>query len=142
MKAIIIYASYHHNNTKKLVEYVGKKLNIETKNILMDDIDINEYTHIGLASGIYAFKMHPSILKFINSNDLSNHKVFLLATCGLPLIDYFKDVRKLIPCIGSFICKGYDTFGPFKYIGGIAKKHPDQNDFNHACEFVSEMLKK
>ena len=28
----------------------------------------------------------------------------------------------------KFGCKGYDTFGPFKLFGGIAKGHPDEDD--------------
>lgn len=31
--------------------------------------------------------------------------------------------------------KGYDTFGPFKLIGGIAKGRPDHNDLNSAVDF-------
>ena len=38
--------------------------------------------------------------------------------------------------IGKFGCKGYDTFGPFKLVGGIAKGHPDEEDIKNAVEFV------
>ena len=37
--------------------------------------------------------------------------------------------------IGRFQCKGFDTYGPFKLIGGIAKGHPDQKDIREAVEF-------
>ena len=30
----------------------------------------------------------------------------------------------------------YDTFGPFKLVGGIAKGHPDDEDIKNAVEFV------
>ena len=42
---------------------------------------------------------------------------------------------------GAFHCKGYDTFGPFKIIGGIAKKHPDEKDLANACVFFENILK-
>ena len=29
--------------------------------------------------------------------------------------------------------KGYDTFGPFKLVGGIAKNHPDEKDLEIGC---------
>ena len=32
--------------------------------------------------------------------------------------------------------KGYDTFGPFKLMGGIAKGHPDEEDIKNTVEFV------
>ena len=41
----------------------------------------------------------------------------------------------LILSVGSFGCKGYDTFGPFKLVGGICKGRPDENDLNSACHF-------
>jgi multimeric flavodoxin WrbA len=30
---------------------------------------------------------------------------------------------------------GYDTFGPFKLIGGLAKGHPDDKDLENAVAF-------
>ena len=39
--------------------------------------------------------------------------------------------------IGKFGCKGYDTFGPFKLVGGIAKDHPDEKDLEAAVSFVA-----
>ena len=30
----------------------------------------------------------------------------------------------------------YDTFGPFKLVGGIAKGHPDEEDIKNTVEFV------
>jgi flavodoxin len=38
-------------------------------------------------------------------------------------------------CEGRFSCKGYDTFGLFKLIGGLAKGHPDDNDLENAVTF-------
>ena len=38
--------------------------------------------------------------------------------------------------VGKFGCKGYDTFGPFKLVGGIAKGHPDEEDMKNAVDFV------
>ena len=37
---------------------------------------------------------------------------------------------------GILRCKGYDTFGPFKLVGGIAKGHPDEEDMKNAVDFV------
>lgn len=31
-------------------------------------------------------------------------------------------------CLGSYGCKGYDTYGPFGLIGGINKNHPDDQE--------------
>ena len=42
--------------------------------------------------------------------------------------------------IGKFSCKGYDTYGPFKLVGGIAKGHPNEKDLNSAIEFYKKCL--
>ena len=34
----------------------------------------------------------------------------------------------------KFGCKGYDTFGPFKLVGGIAKDHPNEEDMKNAVD--------
>lgn len=41
--------------------------------------------------------------------------------------------------LGEFSCKGYDTFGPFKLVGGIAKGHPDERDLENARKFYREI---
>lgn len=43
--------------------------------------------------------------------------------------------------MGEFSCKGYDTFGPFKLIGGISKGHPDKNDLDNAKAFFKGLCK-
>ena len=37
--------------------------------------------------------------------------------------------------MGQFGCLGYDTFGPFKLVGGIAKGHPDEKDLENVRRF-------
>ena len=45
--------------------------------------------------------------------------------------------KKCSKVIGKFGCKGYDTFGPFKLVGGIAKGHPAEADIKNAEEIVN-----
>ncbi len=37
--------------------------------------------------------------------------------------------------LGTFGCKGYDTFGPFKLVGGLAKGRPDEGGPDRARGF-------
>ena len=37
--------------------------------------------------------------------------------------------------VGAFSCKGYNTFGPFKLVGGTGKGHPDDADLKNAVDF-------
>ena len=45
--------------------------------------------------------------------------------------------EKKTDIVGKFGCKGYDTFGPFKLVGDIAKGHPDEKDLEAAVSFVA-----
>ena len=45
--------------------------------------------------------------------------------------------KKRSKVIGKFGCKGYDTFGPFKLVGGIAKGHPDEEDIKNAKKYMT-----
>ena len=44
--------------------------------------------------------------------------------------------------VGRFSCKGFDTFGPFKLIGGVSKGHPDDKDLAEAVEFYNGLTEQ
>ena len=44
--------------------------------------------------------------------------------------------------VGRFSCKGFDTFGPFKLIGGVSKAHPDDKDLAEAVEFYNGLTEQ
>ncbi|MBD5552509.1 MAG: flavodoxin [Lachnospiraceae bacterium] len=138
MKAII-YASVHHGNTKKVVEAIAGECEVELIDATqVKEKDLSGYDAIGFASGIYYSKFHQSVLNFAKENLCENAKVFYICTNGGNAS--FKSIEEVARSknaieIGRFSCKGYDTFGPFKLIGGIAKGHPDHKDLNSAVEF-------
>ena len=41
--------------------------------------------------------------------------------------------------MGSYGCPGFDTFGPFKLIGGIAKGRPNNEDIEEAVNFFHNL---
>ena len=50
--------------------------------------------------------------------------------------------EKNCPVLGEFGCKGFDTFGPFKLVGGIAKGHPNTQDLERARSFYREIKER
>ena len=48
--------------------------------------------------------------------------------------------EKHCPVLGEFSCKGYDTFGPFKLVGGIAKGRPNERDLEQARTFYRNLI--
>ena len=131
MKTAIVYASVHHGNTKIDATQIKEK-------------NLSEYDLIGFASGIYFGKFHQSVLDFASVNEIEDKKVFLIYTYGGS--EAYKSIEPIIESkgaeiVGKFSCKGYDTFGPFKLIGGVAKGHPNDMDLVAAVDFFENLLK-
>jgi len=143
MKSAIVYYSSHHGNTKKLVQAIAQGRDV----VLIDaastkNADLNGYDLIGFASGIYFGKFHESVLEFARNHLPQGKKVFFLSTYGgsSNTTAIRKEVQaKGAQIAGEFGCKGYDTFGPFKLVGGIAKGHPNAADLERACQFFEAL---
>lgn len=147
MNTVIIYASTHHGNTKKIVEKMAEVLSADLVDITKNkNPDITAYDVIGFGSGIYFHSMHKNIQEFISKTTFSDHqKIFLVDTCGVGYKDYTKGIKKVlkekkIECLGSFQCRGFDTYGIFGKFGGIAKGHPDDNDYVKAENFAKTLM--
>jgi len=70
--------------------------------------------------------------------------VFCLFTHGTPKGVFLTAIRRIAEqkqCkeIGSYHCLGFDTFGPFKLVGGIAKGHPTEEEINGAVAFYRKL---
>jgi len=50
-----------------------------------------------------------------------------------------KLTEKGFDILGEFSCRGFNTYGPFRYIGGINKGRPDEKDFKKAEEFAKDL---
>jgi len=108
------------------------------------DADLSEYDRIGFASGIYYSSFAKQIIAYAEKNLPDEKPVFFIYTHGAPKGDFLKGIRavtqrKNCPEIGEFRCQGYDTFGPFKLVGGIAKGHPTEDEIRKAVEFYQNL---
>ena len=146
MKSIIVMASVHHENTKKIVEAIAKECNVEVVDATrVKEMELSGYDCIGFASGIYYGKFHQTVLNFASVNLPANKKVFYICTYGGSAA--YKSIEEVTASkhainIGYFGCKGYDTYGPFKLLGGIAKGHPDEKDIADAVAFYKKLEEK
>ena len=147
MKKLVIYSSVHHGNTEKVAKAMAQALKAEV--IKAESVDvktIQDYDLIGFGSGIYGGKVHKSMLKLIeNLPEMQNKRVFVFSTSGVGKKDYNNDTAEKLSAkgctvAGSFACRGYDTFGPFKLIGGIAKGRPNDEDILNAKNFVLKFI--
>jgi Flavodoxins len=148
MKTGILYVSVHHGNTKKIVQIMAETLSADLIDLTKEkNPDISGYDVLGFASGSFYQAMHEQIVNFVRNTDFGqNKKAFLVCTCGANIRDYTSGVKKLlkqkgVQVTGSFQCRGFDTFGPFGKIGGIAKNHPDERDYDNARKFAASLIK-
>ncbi len=146
MKIAIVYYSSHHGNTKRLLDAVcAENHDIVLINAAASPItELSDYDLIGFASGIYYSKFHDTVLRFAEQTLKKGQKVFFLYTCGIKNPRYTAAIqsaaeKKGAVIAGSYGCRGFDTFGPWKLIGGIAKGHPDQSDIAGAVKFLQSM---
>lgn len=147
MKTAIVYYSKHHSNTKKVIEYMVKDKNVDLIDAINgQDVDLSQYDLIGFASGIYYSKFHKSVIKFAAEKLPINKKVFFVYTCGAKKEGYTKSIKEITAkksaeFMGEYGCLGFDSFGPLKLVGGIAKGHPDNKELNEAKRFFEEISK-
>ena len=145
MKTILIYESTHHGNTKKLVDAVAKRYGIRTATVEeAAAMDLSAYDRIGIASGVAFGKFYEATERFMDNSLPKGKDVFFLYTCGNDSGKYANSVSakaRARDCrvLGVYGCRGFDTFGPFKLIGGIAKGHPTQNEIDGAVDFYGSL---
>lgn len=142
MKTAIIYYSKHHENTKKLLDAIAEA---DPEVVLIDmtataSPDLKQFDRIGLASGIYYGGFSKQGIEYAKANLPESKPVFFIYTHGAPSGDFLKSIREVTqsrkcPELGEYRCRGFDTFGPFKLVGGIAKGHPTQEEIDGAVEF-------
>ena len=141
MKTAIVYYSKHHGNTKKLLDAIAAAENVDLIDVTAaQDVDLKDYDRIGLASGIYYGGYAKQILNFVEKNLPEGKSVFFIYTHGAPKGEFLKSIRPLVAAkncqeSGEYHCKGFDTFGPFKLVGGLAKGHPTQDEIQGAVSF-------
>lgn len=149
MKTAIIYYSKHHENTKKLLDAIKSA---SADDIMLIDVtttssaNLEEYDVIGFASGIYYSKFEKRVLAFAKDCCPNGKDVFFLYTYGAEKKGYTTAIREALTgknanILGEYGCFGFNTFGPFKLIGGIAKNHPDDTEINNAIAFYNNLYK-
>ena len=147
MKTAIAYYSAHHGNTKKLLDAIAAA---DPEVTLIDvtktpGADLTGFDRIGLASGIYYGGYARQVLAFAEKRLPEGADVFYVYTHGAPSGDFLKTIRRIALAkgcreLGEYHCRGFDTFGPFRLVGGLAKGHPTENEIDDAVAFYRKRL--
>ena len=146
MSAIIVCTSVSHGNTKKVADVIADVL--DARVVTPDRIDAAElasYDLVGFGSGIYTGKFHEQLRDFVASlPGGQRRKAFVFATSGFPDSGLTKFSgafvaaveQKNFEVVDTFSCRAFDTFGPFKLVGGLKKGRPDVDDLAAARTFA------
>ena len=145
MKTAVCYYSRHHGNTLKVLKAMAGEGQADLIDVTTRQaVRLEAYDRIGFASGIYYGSFQKSVLQFARQYLPEGKATFFVYTYGMFRPGYAKAIGQIAqekgcPVLGSFGCKGYDTFGPFKLLGGIAKGHPNVRDLENARRFYREL---
>lgn len=147
MKTAVVFYSKHHHNTEKLLKAIKANSKDDITLIDVTEVDsanLEDYDAVGFASGIYYSKFEKRVLEFAKNYLPSGKNVFFIYTSGSKNKDYSKSIREAIQdknanILGEYGCRGYDTYGPFRLIGGISKNHPIEEEINGAVDFYNSL---
>ena len=147
--ALIVYVSVSHANTAKIAHAIGDVLRADLREPeLVDPATLGNYDIVGFGSGIFGSTHHPRLRGYIESlPHVSGTPAFTFCTSGFgrsqsrpwqaSLDAVLRD--KGFEVVGSFACRGYDTWLPLRLVGGINKGHPDANDLAQARAFAQRI---
>ncbi len=152
MKSLIVCVSKSHGNTRRVADRMAQVFDAEV--VEPESVDPEKlcgYDLVGFGSGIYYMKFDSRVQSLIRRlPHVDGIRAFAFFTSGareIPFLDYTKPVRNQLAAkgfkvLGSFSCRGYDTVGPFGYIGGINRGRPDDHDLERAAGFAERIRKK
>jgi flavodoxin len=143
----IVYASVHHENTRRIAEAMAEELQADLFTVDQAEVvDFRNYQLVGLGSGIYFGRHHHSLRRFVDTWQRKPERVFLFSTAGLPFLHCLQHLslrrralNNRLAVVGEFSCRGWDTVGPLWLMGGINRRHPNPTDVDRAKEFARQL---
>ncbi|MFI6048244.1 flavodoxin family protein [Nocardia sp. NPDC051321] len=149
MKAILVCTSVSHGNTKRIADIMGHVLSARVVSPdQLDPAELAGYDLVGFGSGIFLGSFHAQLREFVESLPQEpRRKAFVFATSGLPEARFQRFSRPLVKLLqqkgfevtGTFSCRAFDTYAPFKLVGGIRKDRPNGADLAAARMFAERL---
>ena len=148
MRAVIVYKSLHHGNTKRVAEAMADACGADLIRLgERKHPDLRAYGLVGLGSGIYHSRHHPDLVAFAATTRFAeNARAFVFSTAGVPSLAglWHRPLRAAlgergIPIAGELCLPGYDTYAVFGLVGGINRGQPGERELAGAQEFARAM---
>jgi flavodoxin len=150
MKCLLIVYSYHHNNTQKIAQTMAKVLDAEIQTPQQTNPEEPQKCDlVGFGAGIDSGKHYKVLLDYGEKlPQVTNKNAFIFSTAGVTgekkLAKDHTALREKLEAkgyriIGEFQCKGFNTNVFLKYIGGMNKGRPNEEDLKRAEEFAQNL---
>ncbi|MFO8132532.1 MAG: flavodoxin family protein [Thermoplasmatota archaeon] len=145
--ALIVYMSIHHGNTEQVAEAMADQLDAALQQ--PDETSVDDVAGadlVGFGSGIYFWRHHRSLLRLAGELPaMPGKRVFLFSTSGIgPGWLWHHALRRRLrrkgfAVIDEYSCRGHDTYGLLRIVGGIHKNRPDRDDLKRARRFAARL---
>ncbi|WP_042364809.1 flavodoxin family protein [Streptacidiphilus neutrinimicus] len=148
MKALIVCTSVSHGNTRRIADAMGRALRARVVDPgQVDPEELSGFDLVGFGSGIYLRRFHPRLRRFVRALPADGHgRAFVFATSGLPGVPFRPLERALgqkgFRVDGAFSCRAFDTFLPFRLVGGLHKGLPGPADLDAAHAFAERLARR
>ncbi|MFI9808603.1 flavodoxin family protein [Streptomyces sp. NPDC052301] len=148
MKVVIVCASVSHGNTRRVADTMARVLDAQAvRPGEADPAQLAGADLVGFGSGVFHGRLHPGLSEFVKSLPPSRGQAFVFATSGLPELPPTPFTRSLVRLLeskgfavnGSFSCRAFDTWAPFRLVGGINKQRPNAADLAAARAFAERL---
>ena len=149
MKTLIVCTSASHGNTRRIAEVIGQALDARiVDSAQVSPAELASYDLVGFGSGIQWMSFHPQLVKFVESlPEGQQRKAFVFSTSGMPETPFRRYSRGLagllegkgFTVLDTFTCRGLDTMGPLKLVGGINQGRPNDSDLEAARVFADKL---
>ncbi|MEU6465319.1 flavodoxin family protein [Streptomyces sp. NPDC046976] len=148
MKSVIVCASVSHGNTRRVADSMAQVLGARVVSPgQADPAELADADLVGFGSGVFYSRLHPDLMSFVKGLPTGRGRAFVFATSGLPEIPLMSFTRPLVRLLegkgfevdGSFACRAFDTWAPFKLVGGINRQRPNAGDLAAARAFAGQL---
>lgn len=151
MRTLLVVYSYHHHNTLKVAKVFAKVFDTDIVTPQQTDPNgLTDYDLVGFGAGIDSGKHYKPLLDFADQlPNAAGKKAFIFST-GVSNPKYQTKIHtplretlqaKGYVIVNEFNCHGFNTNSFLKFLGGMNKGKPDEQDLKAAVEFA-ENLKK
>ena len=151
MKSLIVCVSISNGNTRRVADRMAEVLGAQVvEPEAVDLAALPEYDLVGFGSGIYFNAVHSRLRRLIGRLPHVGGRAFTFFTSGapeVPLVGYSRPIRHQLASTGfdvldSFSCRGLDTVGPLRFIGGVNKGRPNGRDLDRAAAFALRLRER